>query len=113
MRSSRALACAFFLAGCLPTRSEIVTCTTDVECTSVRAGFTCDTRMHVCVCDGTSAFAGCARTNDGATMDADDRAAIVDADSPIDTFPEPECAIDADGTCGACTDDSTCSGSTP
>lgn len=84
MRSSSAFACAFLLAGCLPTRTESVPCTTDVDCTSVRVGSTCDTRWHVCVCDGTSAFAGCAKTADGGTLELDDVAATVDADSPVD-----------------------------
>jgi len=53
MRTSALLLCPVlaFLSGCLPTKSEQVTCTTQDEC---GAGFRCDPGRHVCVCDGTT-----------------------------------------------------------
>ena len=81
MRASSLLPCLLltFLAACLPTKSEDVSCATNDEC---GAGFRCDPSKNICVCDGTATDPGCTKYIDGGS--STDAPRDVPAAAPVD-----------------------------
>jgi len=92
MRFAALTICTLF-ASCLPTKSETVTCQTDEDCTSVQAGFKCDVRRRVCVCDATARSPGCADAADGGIKF--DSQPVVPIDAALEVSPTDSNSVDA------------------
>ena len=113
------------LPACLPTQSELVSCSTDQDCTAIGSGLICDKARGVCIC-ANGFYPGCDQNRDdggqGAGAAADvlvpagevggQAAGVVDAeavDGAAADAPTADAAldtrnVDAEGTCSESSD---------
>jgi len=91
MRATLLLIC--LVPACLSTKSEVVPCTTDSECTAIAAGLRCDQVQHLCTCEGTS-FPGCEKGSDaGSFADGPNDAPVPPTDVIVPPDNQPDIAI--------------------